>query len=317
MFGLFRRPEKRRIYFGELAAGVGSTGPTSVLFSRVRTNRLLHMRTIPFAESTIPVLGQGTWNMGQKPGRRGAETEALRTGVDLGMTLIDTAEMYGDGATETFLGGALGGVRDRVFLVSKVYPQNAGGKRLERACEDSLRRLRTDRLDLYLLHWMGSIPLAETVTGMEALKAAGKIRAWGVSNLDLADMKQLHRAGGRNCATDQVLYNISRRGIEFDLLPALAAQKIPVMAYSPVEQGRLPQDGALGAVAARHGVTPYQVALAWVLRNPHMIAIPKAANAKHVRENHAAAGIELTAEDLLEIDAAFPPPTRKAGLEML
>jgi diketogulonate reductase-like aldo/keto reductase len=275
------------------------------------------MRTISFAESAIPVLGQGTWNMGEMSSRRAAETEALRTGIDLGMTLIDTAEMYGDGATETFLGGVLSGLRDRVFLVSKVYPQNAGGKNLERACEDSLRRLKTDWLDLYLLHWMGSIPLAETVTGMEALKAAGKIRAWGVSNLDLADMKELHRAGGRNCATDQLLYNVSRRGIEFDLLPTLAAQDIPVMAYSPVEQGRLPRGGVLGAVAIRHGVSPYQVALAWVLRNPHLIAIPKAAEIKHVRENHAAAGIELTAEDLTEIDAAFPPPIRKTSLEML
>jgi diketogulonate reductase-like aldo/keto reductase len=233
------------------------------------------------------------------------------------MTMIDTAEMYGDGATERFLGEALSGLRDRVFLVSKVYPHNAGGKKLERACEDSLRRLKTEWLDLYLLHWMGSVPLSETVTGMESLKTAGKIRAWGVSNLDLADMKELHRAGGRNCATDQVLYNVCRRGIEFDLLPALTSQGIPIMAYSPVEQGRLPQGGALSRVAARHNVTAYQVALAWVLRNPYMIAIPKAADVKHVRENRAAAEIKLTAEDLAEIDAAFSPPKRKASLEML
>jgi len=265
----------------------------------------------------LPVLGAGTWNMGENPARRAAETEALRLGIDLGMTLVDTAEMYGDGATEEWLGAALSGLRAKVFLVSKVYPHNAGGKKLQRACEDSLKRLRTDRLDLYLLHWMGSIPLAETVAGLEALQQAGKIRAWGVSNLDLSDMNALARAGGENCATDQVLYNVSRRGIEFDLLPALDMQGIPVMAYSPVEQGRLPAGGALQAVAARHGVSRYQVALAWVMRHPHVIAIPKAADVKHVRENRAAADLVLTPQDLAEIDAAFPPPKRKMSLEML
>ena len=192
--------------------------------------------------------------------RRGAPAEiaALRTGIDLGMTLIDTAEMYGEGATETFLGTALEGVRDRVFLVSKVYPQNAGGRKLINACDASLKRLRTDRLDLYLLHWMGDIPLAETVAGMEALKAAGKIRSWGVSNLDLADMRDLEHAGGQACATDQILYNVTCRGPEFDLLPALASKGITAMAYSPVEQGHLPSDGALQAScrpAWRHAVS--------------------------------------------------------------
>jgi diketogulonate reductase-like aldo/keto reductase len=267
--------------------------------------------------SAVPALGQGSWIMGESRARRGAETDAIRLGVDLGMTLIDTAEMYGDGATEEFLGHALNGLRDRVFLVSKVYPQNAGGRKLVRACEDSLRRLKTDHIDLYLLHWMGSIPLAETVEGMEALEAAGKIRSWGVSNLDLGEMNRLRQAGGENCATDQVLYNVTRRGIEFDLLPALAAQAIPIMAYSPVEQGRLPAGGALQAVAARHGVNIYQVALAWVLRHPHVIAIPKAADVKHVRENRAALELALTAQDLAEIDAAFPPPRRKQSLDML
>jgi diketogulonate reductase-like aldo/keto reductase len=276
------------------------------------------MRTISFPDGpAVPALGQGTWNMGENRARRDAEADALRLGIELGMTLIDTAEMYGDGATEEFLGAALAGLRERVFLVSKVYPQNAGGKKLQRACEDSLRRLKTDHIDLYLLHWMGSIPLAETVLGMEALKAAGKIRSWGVSNLDLADMNRLQQAGGQNCATDQVLYNVTRRGIEFDLLPALAADGIPIMAYSPVEQGRLPKSGALQAVAARHGASLYQVALAWVLRHPHVIAIPKAADVKHVRENRAAMDLALTARDLAEIDAAFPPPRRKASLEML
>jgi diketogulonate reductase-like aldo/keto reductase len=276
------------------------------------------MRTISFPDgSAVPALGQGTWNMGENRARRAAETEAIRLGIELGMTLIDTAEMYGDGATEEFLGSALSGLRDRVTLVSKVYPHNAGGKRLQRACEDSLRRLKTDHLDLYLLHWMGSIPLSETVEGLEALKAAGKIRSWGVSNLDLADMSKLQQAGGKNCVTDQVLYNVTRRGIEFDLLPALAADGIPIMAYSPVEQGRLPASGALKTVAVRHGASIYQVALAWVLRHPHVIAIPKAADVKHVRENRAAMELALTARDLAEIDAAFPPPKRKASLEML
>ena len=261
------------------------------------------MRKISFPDgSAVPALGQGTWKMGENRARRGAETDALRLGIELGMTLIDTAEMYGDGATEEFLGGALSGLRDRVFLVSKVYPHNAGGKKLQRACEDSLRRLKTDRLDLYLLHWMGSIPLGETVQGMEALKAEGKIRSWGVSNLDLADMEKLQQAGGKNCATDQVLYNVTRRGIEFDLLPTLAAQAIPVMAYSPVEQGRLPTGGALKTVAARHGVNIHQVALAWVLRHPHVIAIPKAADVGHVRENRAAIELTLTAQDLADIE---------------
>jgi diketogulonate reductase-like aldo/keto reductase len=276
------------------------------------------MRSISFPDgSSVPALGQGTWNMGENRAHRAAETEAIRLGIELGMTLIDTAEMYGEGATEEFLGAALTGLRDRAFLVSKVYPHNAGGKKLQRACEDSLKRLKTDHIDLYLLHWMGSIPLAETVEGMEALKEAGKIRAWGVSNLDLSEMNRLRQAGGKNCVTDQVLYNVGRRGIEFDLLPALAEQGIPVMAYSPVEQGRLPTGGALQAAADRHGVTRYQVALAWVMRHPHVIAIPKAADAKHVRENRAAADLQLTPQDLAEIDAAFPPPKRKMSLEML
>ena len=264
----------------------------------------------------IPALGQGTWRMGERPDRRAAEIDALRTGVELGMTLIDTAEMYGDGATESLLGEALAGLRDEVFLVSKAYPQNAGRGRLERACEASLKRLRTDRLDLYLLHWRGSAPLAETVEGMEALRAAGKIAAWGVSNLDLDDMDELARAGGDACATNQILYNIGRRGPEFDLLPALADRGVSVMAYSPVEQGRLSTTGALKVVAERHGATPYQVALAWVMRAPGVCAIPKAADVAHVRENRAAADLQLTPEDLAAIDADYPPPTRKTRLDM-
>ncbi len=267
--------------------------------------------------TSVPALGQGTWRMGEDASRRQAETEALRTGVELGMTMVDTAEMYGEGGTERFLGEALDGLRDQVFLVSKAYPQNAGRGRLERACEASLRRLRTDRLDLYLLHWRGSVALAETVEGMEALRSAGKIAAWGVSNLDAADMDELFRAGGEACVTDQVLYNVTRRGPEFDLLPALQARGVPLTAYSPVEQGRLPRSDALAAVAERHDATPAQVALAWVLRRPDVVAIPKAADVAHVRQNRRAADLALTPEDLAEIDAAFPPPARKTALEML
>lgn len=265
----------------------------------------------------VPLIGQGTWRMGEAADRRTAEAKALRTGVELGLTVIDTAEMYGDGSTESFLGEALAGLRDQVVLVSKAYPQNSGRGRLGRACEASLKRLRTDRLDLYLLHWRGSVPLAETVEGLETLKRAGKIRAWGVSNLDLRDMDELAAAGGDGCATDQVLYNVTRRGPEFDLLPALAGRDVSAMAYSPVEQGRLPNGGALQAVADSHGVTAYQVALAWVVRGANVLAIPKAADAGHVRQNREALDLVLTTEDIAEIDAEFPPPNRPTRLQML
>ena len=255
--------------------------------------------------------------MGEDARLRRQEIAALRGGVALGMTLIDTAEMYGDGATETLVGEALAGLRDRVFLVSKAYPQNAGRGRLERACEASLRRLKTDHLDLYLLHWRGSIPLAETVEGMEALIAAGKIRRWGVSNLDSGDMDELLRAGGDGCATDQILYNVTERGAEFDLMPKLAERRMPLMAYSPVGQGRLPQSPALVTIAKRYRVTPFQVALAWVVRDPNVIAIPKAADEAHVKANLRAAELTLDAEDLAAIDADFSPPTRRTRLAML
>ena len=266
----------------------------------------------------MPALGQGTWNLGDDPARRRAELDALRLGVELGMTLIDTAEMYGDGRSESLVGEAIAGLRDKVFLVSKVLPQNASRKGVAQSCAASLRRLKTDRLDLYLLHWSGSHPLEETVRGFEDLAAAGKIRAWGVSNLDLDEMTRLVALpGGKACATNQVLYNLSRRGIEFDLLPWSQKRGMPVMAYSPVEQGRILGHKALRAVARRIGATPAQVALAWVLRQDGVVAIPKAATLSHVRENRAAQDVRLGKEDLAALDRAFSPPSSPTPLEMI
>jgi diketogulonate reductase-like aldo/keto reductase len=256
--------------------------------------------------------------MGDDPARRREELEALRLGIELGMTLIDTAEMYGDGRSELLVGEAIHGQRDKVFLVSKVLPTNASRKGVARSCEASLKRLKTDRLDLYLLHWSGSHPLAATVRGFEDLLAAGKIRAWGVSNLDLDEMKRLVALpGSAACATNQVLYNLSRRGIEFDLLPWSQKLGMPVMAYSPVEQGRILGNKALKHVAQRLGATPAQVALAWVLRQNGVVAIPKASTATHVRENRAVLDIQLGKEDLVELDLAFPPPKGPRSLEMI
>ena len=272
--------------------------------------------TLPGGEK-VPALGQGTWMMGEHPGRRAAEIAALRAGVDLGMTLIDTAEMYGDGAAETLIGEALGSVRDQLFLVSKAYPHHASRRHLAGACEASLARLGTDRIDLYLLHWRGGVPLAETIEAMAALQTAGKIRHWGVSNLDTDDMAELVAAGGSGCATDQILYNLGRRGPEHDLLPWLEDHAIPVMAYSPVEQGRLIADAALARIAAARDATPAQIALAWVLRRTGMIAIPKAGTVAHVLENWAAADLVLSDADLAALDAAFPRPRGRRPLEML
>lgn len=265
----------------------------------------------------VPVLGLGTWNMGEDRRRAAEEVEALRLGLDLGMTLVDTAEMYGSGGAEAVVGEAIAGRRDGVFLVSKVLPSNASRAGTVRACEASLKRLGTDRIDLYLLHWRGAVPLAETVAAFEALKAAGKIRHWGVSNFDTDDMEELADAGGSAVETNQVLYNLSARGIEYDLLPQAAARGLPVMAYSPVGQGDLAADGRVAEIAARHGATPAQVALAWVMRWPGVIAIPKAVRPEHVRQNRAALDIALTAADLRQLDAAFPPPRRKQRLEMI
>jgi diketogulonate reductase-like aldo/keto reductase len=266
----------------------------------------------------IPKLGQGTWEMGEQPARRAAEIAAIRVGIELGMTLIDTAEMYGDGATETLLGEALAGLRERVFLVSKVYPHNASQRGVQAACERSLKRLKTDRLDLYLLHWRGSVPLGETVEGFEALRRAGKIRHWGVSNFDTEDMDELMSVpGGPACATNQILYNVARRGPEFDLLPWLSAHNMPAMAYSPVDHARLPRRSPLDELADARGVSAFQVALAWVLRQPHVFAIPKTGRVEHVRDNHRALELQLDAGECAAIDAYFKPPRGKRPLEML
>jgi diketogulonate reductase-like aldo/keto reductase len=276
------------------------------------------MREVRIArDQAVPCLGQGTWNMGERPERRADEIAALRAGVELGLTVVDTAEMYGDGATEELVGEALVGIRDEVFLVSKAYPQNASRDRLERACDESLRRLRTDRLDLYLLHWRGRVPLAETVEAMQALVKKGKIRSWGVSNLDVGDMEELVAADGSGCATDQILYNLSRRGPELELLPWLADHGMSAMAYSPVEQGRLVDDEVLEGIAEPLGLTAAQLALAWILQRPGVIAIPKTGTVEHVRQNRASAEVELSPDVLLRLDAAFPPPKRRVPLEML
>ncbi|QPC89279.1 aldo/keto reductase [Mesorhizobium sp. INR15] len=273
--------------------------------------------TMPSGEA-IPVLGQGTWKMGEDRRRHAEEVAALKFGLDLGITLIDTAEMYASGGAEDVVAEAIAGRRDEVFLVSKVLPSNASRTGVPQACEQSLKRLRTDRLDLYLLHWRGGVPLAETVEALEALRKAGKIRHWGVSNFDTDDMQELALLpDGNQVQTNQVLYNLSRRGIEFDLMPWSLQRGIPTMAYSPVEQGVLARNGKLDAIAARHAVTPAQVALAFVMHQQGVIAIPKASKQEHVRQNFEALDIKLTGEDIADLDRAFPPPTRKRGLEMI
>jgi diketogulonate reductase-like aldo/keto reductase len=273
---------------------------------------------------TIPVLGQGTWNMGEDPAQRGAEVAALRLGLDLGMSLIDTAEMYGEGGAEEVVGEAIAGRRDEVYLVSKVYPHNASRAGVLAACERSLKRLEVDCIDLYLLHWRGSVPLAETLEAFARLREQGKIRDYGVSNFDLDDMQEaVGLTGGDVVATDQVLYNLAQRGIEWDLLPWCCARGMPVMAYSPLESSPSEQAAMLGRpqireVARRHGATPAQVALAWLLRQDGVVAIPKAVRLAHVRANRAALELAagLTREDLAELDAGFPAPRRRRPLAM-
>ena len=278
------------------------------------------MKIVTFPSGrAVPALGQGTWNMGEDPSRKGDEVRALQMGLDLGMTLIDTAEMYGEGGAELVVGEAIASRRSEVYLVTKVYPHNANLEGTQAACERSLKRLKVDCIDLYLLHWPGCFSLDETFDAFEALKKAGKIKEYGVSNFDLEGMQDAVDCGA--VGTDQVLYNLMKRGIEFDLLPWCRQQGMPVMAYSPLESTGREQAALLGnpgllAVAEAHGVTPAQVALAWVLHQEGVIAIPKAVDPVHLRANRAAADIRLSAEDLAALDRAFPPPRRRRALDM-
>jgi diketogulonate reductase-like aldo/keto reductase len=266
----------------------------------------------------IPVLGQGTWELGENPAERAEELRALRLGLDLGMTLIDTAEMYGDGASEELVAEAIAGRRDEVFLVSKVMPQNATRHGMIDACERSLERLQTDRLDMYLLHWRGSLPLEPTIEAFTELVEAGRIRHWGVSNFDAVDLAEVVTvAGGDAVETDQILYNLFHRGIEFELLPWCRDRGMPIMAYSPIHRGRLVQNDVVVEIAEKHDATPAEVALACVLRDPDICAIPKASIHEHVRENRHALDLHLDNEDLKLLDEAFPPPTGPQLLEMI
>ena len=277
----------------------------------------LPMVTLPGGER-VPALGQGTWHMGEARRRIAEEAAAVRLGIELGMTLIDTAEMYGNGGAEEMVAQAAEGRRDDLFIVSKVYPHNASRAGVVAACERSLVRLRTDRIDLYLLHWRGSIPLAETLTGFEQLLRDGKIRHYGVSNFDRADMTEwVGLKGGETVAADQVLYNLTRRGPEWDLVPWCRERGIAVMAYTPLGQGSILGNRTLGEIARRRNATLAQVALAWLLRQEGMIVIPKAARLEHVRDNRGAFDVVLTEEDLAALDRAFPPPKGKSALGML
>jgi diketogulonate reductase-like aldo/keto reductase len=266
----------------------------------------------------VPALGQGTWCMGEDPSLRAQEIASLRAGLDLGLRLVDTAEMYGEGRTEALVGEAIAGRREEVFLVSKVYPHNASRQAMRKACTGSLRRLKTDRIDLYLLHWAGSVPLEETLDSFARLQREGHIRSWGVSNLDISEMDQLWALpGGREVQTDQVLYNLTRRGAEWDLVPWLRERGVPVMAYSPIEQGRLARHRALADFAQHRGMTPAQAALAWLLSKDGVIAIPKSASAQRLAQNALAPAHPLDAVALAELDRLFPPPQRPAPLEMI
>jgi diketogulonate reductase-like aldo/keto reductase len=281
--------------------------------------KMFRMKSIvlPCGEA-VPALGMGTWNMGDSPVRRADELATLRLGLDLGCTLVDTAEMYGEGLSEALVGEALQGRRDEAFVVTKVYPHNASKAGTVAACERSLRRLRTDRIDLYLLHWRGSVPLAETLQAFTALQKAGKIRHYGISNLDMADMQEFwDLPGGQGVQANQLLYNLSRRGIEWDLLPWLRERRVPVMAYSPIEQARLLRHAGLAGFAKRHGMPPAQAALAWLLAQDGVIAIPKTSHPDRLRENVAAAQVQLSAGQLAELDALFRPPAGPAPLEMI
>ncbi|KQM33839.1 aldo/keto reductase [Rhizobium sp. Leaf68] len=266
----------------------------------------------------IPSLGIGTWNMGESNAEEAQEVASIRKAVELGMTVVDTAEMYADGRSEEIVGKAIADLRDEVFLVSKVYPFNASATGTIEACERSLKRLGVDHLDLYLLHWRGSHPLEETVAAFEKLKRSGKIRDWGVSNFDTDDMEELFEVDdGRNCAVNQVLYNLSRRGVEYDLLPWCQKKGVPLMAYSPIEQGRILNNHELIRIAKAYQATPAQVALAFLLERDGVLAIPKSAKPERVEENRGATDLDISDEDWASLDAAFPPPTRKTSLAML
>jgi diketogulonate reductase-like aldo/keto reductase len=271
---------------------------------------------LPSGEA-VPQFGLGTWRMGESKARAARELAALRAGLDAGVALIDTAEMYGEGVGEEIVGDAIAGRRDEVFVVSKVYPHNASRAGVAEACACSLQRLGTDRIDLYLLHWRGAHPLAETVAGFQDLKKAGKIRHWGVSNFDVADMEDLFDAGGSGCAANQILYNLGRRAAETGLFGLCRKHRIPLMAYSPLEQGRIPKSPVLASVAGAHKATPAQVMLAWVARHDDVIVIPKSTGPAHLAENIAAMDVKLTAADLAALDAAFPAPKRATALDML
>ena len=272
---------------------------------------------LPCGES-VAALGQGTWNIGDDPARRRDEIATLQRGIELGLTLIDTAEMYGDGRSESLVGEAIAGRRAQVYIVSKVYPHNASRKAMPRSCEASLGRLGVEAIDLYLLHWEGSVPLAETVEAFEALQRQGKIRHWGVSNLDTELMRSLWEVpGGRSVQTDQVLYNLGRRGIEWDLVPWLRERRIALMAYSPIEQGRLLRRRELVEFARQRAMTPAQVALAWLLAKDAVIAIPKTGSRARLEENAGALGKSLSAADMEELDRLFPPPAGPSPLAMI
>jgi diketogulonate reductase-like aldo/keto reductase len=277
------------------------------------------MRTLDLPSGqAIPVLGMGTWRMGESGRSRQREIEALRYGLDLGLSLIDTAEMYGEGGAEEVIAEAIANRRAEVFLVSKVYPHNASRQGAIAACERSLSRLKTDYLDLYLLHWRGSVPLTETLGAFQTLQQAGKIRSFGVSNFDARDMEEASRLqGGNKIVTNQVLYNLMRRGVEWNLLPWCRQRNIPVMAYSPIEQGRLLNNRALQTIAQTRGVTGAQVAIAWLLHQDKVCVIPKSSSIEHVAQNYAALELKLSAEELDALDANFPPPTQAVALEML
>jgi diketogulonate reductase-like aldo/keto reductase len=273
--------------------------------------------TLPNGEK-MPAYGQGTWHMGENRMRFADEVAAVKFGIELGIPLIDTAEMYGHGAAEEIVAEAAKGRRDELFIVSKVLPYNASLTGTIEACERSLKRLKTDRIDLYLLHWRGSHPFAETLAAFERLREQGKIRHHGVSNFDRADLEEWARVpGGANVATNQILYNLTRRGPEFDVIPWCRERNVSIMAYSPIEQGRMLGHTALAEVAARHGATPAQVALAWLLRQEGMVVIPKASRKEHVREDFGSLDLKLTDTDLADLDRAFPPPKRKTSLGML